>query len=468
MKTKLYNEKTRYLLGLSGQNILYALVSSCFAYYLQFTIIIPAFWLGIILSSAKIFDAVKDPFIGTLINKSKWPLANYLWYLPLPTAVITVLCFTMKIYSDGNSTLQNATIIIYGFVVFFLWEIIFSFGDIPMISYPNVLCKDEGERTKLLSLRPVGAMVCSICCLIVQPLAFAASGALGGTQTDERNAFFIITLVFSIVGYILYQLTVSKERVQYTEKKSSNEKQQYRYILTNPLLRKIIISGLFSSMSALQGVVLPALVAFYFSSKNSGLTFIYTFLLGTGSFVGLMLSTFLVPILSRKLGNEKAYVICNLASILPNIMIFALYLGNKTTMNTLGNFAFVFILSLVSGSFLSLASNIRTLLIDDAVELEYKLSGKKPTALFFSFQTAIIKIQSGVSSLISSAGYMVIGFTSSETAKLNEYIASGFVARESTEYTDLFTMLFFLFGVLPAISSLLAVIPFIKDLTSKN
>lgn len=221
-------------------------------------------------------------------------------------------------------------------------------------------------------------------------------------------------------------------------------------------------------MSSLQGVVLPALVAFYFSSKNSGLTFLYTFLLGTGSFVGLMLSTFLVPILSRKLGNEKAYVICNLVSILPNIMIFILYLGNKTTMNTLGNFAVMFILSLVSGSFMSLASNIRTLLINDAVELEYKLSGKKPTALFFSFQTAIIKIQSGVSSLISSAGYMVIGFTSSETAKLNEYIARGFVARESTEYTDLFTMLFFLFGVLPAISSLLAVIPFIKDLTSKN
>lgn len=421
-----------------------------------------------ILSSAKILDAVKDPFIGAFINKSKWSLANYLWYLPLPTAVITVLCFTMKIYSDGNSTLQNATIIIYGFVVFFLWEIIFSFGDIPMISYPNVLCREERERTKLLSLRPVGTMVCSICCLIVQPLAFAVSGALGGTQTDERNSFFIIALIFSIVGYIFYQLTVSKEQLKYTEKKSSNEKQQYRYILTNPLLRKIIISGLLSSMSSLQGVVLPALVAFYFSSKNSGLTFIYTFLLGTGSFVGLMLSTFLVPILSRKLGNEKSYVICNLASILPNIMIFALYLGNKTTMNTLGNFAVMFILSLVSGSFLSLASNIRTLLIDDAVELEYKLSGKKPTALFFSFQTAIIKIQSGVSSLISSAGYIVIGFTSSETAKLNEYIASGFVARESTEYTDLFTMLFFLFGVLPAISSLLAVIPFIKDLTSKN
>lgn len=459
MKTKLQNEKTRYLLGLSGQNILYALVSSCFAYYLQFTILIPAFWLGIILSTAKIFDAIKDPFIGAFINKSKWPLAKYLRYLPLPTAIITILCFVMKIYSDNNSTLQNATIIVYGFAIFILWEIMFSFGDIPMISYPNVLCADEKERTNLLSLRPIGAMVCSICCLIVQPLAFAVSGALGGTQTDERDAFFIITLAFSIVGYILYQLTVSN----HTENRSNETKQQYKYILTNPLLKKIIMSGLLSSMSALQGVVLSALVAFYFSSKNSGLTFLYTFLLGTGSFVGLMLSTFLVPMLSRKLGNVKAYVLCNLASILPNIMIFVLYLGNKTTMNTFANFAVMFILSLISGTFLSLASNIRTLLIDDAVELEYKLSGTKPTALFFSFQTAIIKIQSGVSSLISSAGYMVIGFTSAETAKLNEYIANGFVARESAEYSALFTMLFFLFSVLPAVSSSLAVLPFMKN-----
>lgn len=460
MKTKMQNEKTRYLLGLSGQNILYALVSSCFAYYLQFTILIPAFWLGIILSTAKIFDAIKDPFIGAFINKSKWPLAKYLRYLPLPTAIITVLCFVMKIYSDSNSTLENITIVIYSFAIFFLWEIMFSFGDIPMISYPNILCADERERTNLLSLRPIGAMVCSICCLIVQPLAFAVSGALGGTQTNERDAFFIITLVFSIVGYILYQLTVSK--LHNNEKRSTNIKQQYKYILTNPLLKKIIMSGLLSSMSALQGVVLSALVAFYFSSKNSGLTFLYTFLLGTGSFVGLMLSTFFVPILSRKLGNVKAYVLCNIASILPNIMIFVLYLGNKTTMNTFANFAVMFILSLISGSFLSLASNIRTLLIDDAVELEYKLSGTKPTALFFSFQTAIIKIQSGVSSLISSTGYMVIGFTSAETAKLNEYIANGFVARESSEYTALFTMLFFFFSVLPAVSSLLAVVPFVK------
>lgn len=454
------SEKMRYILGLSGQNILYALVSSCFAYYLQFTVLVPAFWLGVILSIGKIFDAIKDPFIGACINKRSWPIEKYLFYSPLPTALITILCFCMQIYSVNNNAIKNISIILYGFLIFMLWETLFSFGDIPMISYPNVLCRNESERTKLLSLRAVGAMVCSICCLIVQPIVFAISDAMGGTQNNERIAFMVVAITFSLTGGFLFQLTVKKDKINKDIKKTVSAPKQYKYIFSNSLMKKIIFSGLLSSMSSLQGVIMPALVAYYFASKNSGLTFLYTFLLGTGSFVGLMISAAFVPALSKKFGNVKAYVICNAASALPNVMIFAMYLGNKTSMNTAINFSIMFLLSLISGIFLSLASNIRTLLIDDAVELEKSISGERPTALFFSFQTAIVKIQNGISSLVSSAGYVIIGFTSTKTAKLNEYISEGLIARENPEYTSLFTMLFFMFSILPAISSLLAILPF--------
>lgn len=394
------SEKMRYILGLSGQNILYALISSCFAYYLQFTVLIPAFWLGVILSIGKIFDAIKDPFIGACINKRSWPIEKYLFYSPLPTALITILCFCMQIYSVNNNAIKNILIILYGFLIFMLWETLFSFGDIPMISYPNVLCRNESERTKLLSLRAVGAMVCSICCLIVQPIVFAISDAMGGTQNNERIAFMVVAITFSLTGGFLFQLTIKKDKINKDIKKTVSAPKQYKYIFSNSLMKKIIFSGLLSSMSSLQGVIMPALVAYYFASKNSGLTFLYTFLLGTGSFVGLMISVAFVPALSKKLGNVKAYVICNAASALPNVMIFAMYLGNKTSMNTAINFSIMFLLSLISGIFLSLASNIRTLLIDDAVELEKSISGERPTALFFSFQTAIVKIQNGISSLV--------------------------------------------------------------------
>ena len=42
METYTKKEKMRYLIGLSGQNILYGIITSSFAYYLQFTILVPA------------------------------------------------------------------------------------------------------------------------------------------------------------------------------------------------------------------------------------------------------------------------------------------------------------------------------------------------------------------------------------------------------------------------------------------
>lgn len=78
MNNKTYSkrEKQMYLAGLSGQNILYGIITSTLAYYMQFTILIPAFWVGIIISTARIFDAVKDPFIGIFMNKKPARIKN--------------------------------------------------------------------------------------------------------------------------------------------------------------------------------------------------------------------------------------------------------------------------------------------------------------------------------------------------------------------------------------------------------
>ena len=468
MKMKKLNDKTRYLLGLSGQNILYALVTSSFAYFMQFTILIPAAWLGVILSVGRIFDAVKEPFVGLYINKSQWPIAKFLRVLPLPTAVLTVLCFTSKIYAPENGNLQNAFIIGYCFVIFLLWEMVFSFGDIPMVSLPNVLTQDEDERTKLFTLRNVGGMVCSICCLLVQPLVFALSAKMGGTGTDERNSFFIVALVFSAIGFVFYNATVSKEKNTLIRPKEENTKQAYKYIFKNPLLMRITVSAILVSMTSLQGVVLPALVNYYFSSKNAGLTLLYTFLLGTGSFMGQLFSVFFVPKISKKMGNAKGFVFCNFIAAFPNFCIFMLYLGNKTTMDSPLIFALMYLCLLITGVFWGFSFSLRTLVIDDALELEYKTTGVKPTALFFSFVTGLTKINAGIASFIASLGYVLIGFTSTQTAALNEYIAGGLVPKESGEYTSLFTMLFFMFSVLPAISSLLSCIPFMQKRTAQK
>lgn len=83
-------------------------------------------------------------------------------------------------------------------------------------------------------------------------------------------------------------------------------------------------------------------------------------------------------------------------------------------------------------------------------------------ALFFSAHTFIVKIGTGLSSLAASIGYAVVKFSSSETAALNDFIANGGIPRLDGRYSNLMTLLFMLYTLPVALSSLLSAIPFIR------
>lgn len=454
-------ERNRYLLGLSGQNIIYGVISSSLAYFLQFTILIPAIWVGIILSVSRIFDAVKDPFIGAMISRGKRQFKDYLVVLPIPTAILTALCFTNEVYSSSNSTIKNFLIIASAFAVYIIWEIVYTLGDIPITGFPALLTKDEKDRTRLLSLRPIGTMASSVSALAVQPIAFALSAAFGGSAVNERNAFLVTVAIFSVIGGAMFQFTAigSRERVK---SQSDREANQFKYFFTNPILKRITVSGVLGSLKSMTGVILTPLVTYYFASKDPALSLFYTFLWGAGSFVGLLVSMLFVPKLTAKYSNEKVFVWVNLLNIVPNVLLFLLYLSFPKNMADTAQVITMFLLTLVIGSCTSVASTVQMLIISDAVELEHKISGNRPTALFFSVQTFIIKIGAGLSSLAASAGYAIIHFSSAEVAALNEYIANGGIPRLDDEYSLLMTALFFLFTIPVAISSFLSALPFLR------
>lgn len=459
-ETKLKN--ILYLTGLSGQNIIYGIIVSSLAYYYQFTLLIPAYWLGMILPASQIIDAVKDPIVGAYINKSNRSLRSYLLITPVPTAVLTVLCFSNGIYSAENTNAKNAFIIIYAFVIYIIWEIVFSVGDVSLTGYPTVLSTEESERKKMLSLRPIGAMVCSICCLVVQPVVFFVSERLGGEKGDERNAFFLVALVLSLIGGLMFQLTAVKGSAEKHKYKNESNSGNLHHMFKNPILKKVVVSGLISSPRALTEYIMIPLVSYYFASKNPSMTFLYTFLLGTGNFVGHIIAVIFVQYLSWKYGNEKLYISSNIISAIPLIIIYILFLFNRTTMNEWINFIPMFILMLISGIFQSIADSVRTFMISDAVDYEEKASGTRPTALYFSFRTALTKIGSGVATLISSVLYVCTGFTSEKIELLNSYVANGFIPRLNNEYSGFMTTLFFMFCIIPAIGSLLAILPYCK------
>ena len=459
MESYTKKERNFYLLGLAGQNLLYGTVTSCLAYYLQFTLLIPAALVGVIVSVSRIFDAVKDPIMGAALSRSRRQFRDWLRIVPIPTGLLTVLCFTNGIWSNDTSGIKNALIASSAFVCFLLWETLFTLGDIPLTGYPSLMTENETDRNKLLSLRPVGALASSISSLAVQPLAFVLAGILGGTAIAERNAFFLVVLAVAVIGGALFQLTGMKT-TQRILTEPEHGTTVFRYFGTNPLLRKVLISGILGSLRSMPGVILTPLVTYYFANKNAGLTLLYTVLFGAGNFLGMLASMVLVPKLTKKHGTVKVFVGSNLLTVLPNVLIFGLYLCRPQSMTDPLPLTLMVLLTLFTGGGISMASTVQPLMIGEAVDLEYQFSGNRPTALFFSAQTFIVKIGTGLSSLVASLAYSLIHFSSAETAALNAFIAGGGIPRLEERYSLLLGTLFFLYTVQTAIGAIAATLPF--------
>ena len=86
-------ELVGYLVGMFGQNLIYNIVATGLYFYFQNVICLPAMALGWIMTIARIWDAINDPMMGTIVDKtkSKWGKCRpYLIIFPAIIGLVTI------------------------------------------------------------------------------------------------------------------------------------------------------------------------------------------------------------------------------------------------------------------------------------------------------------------------------------------------------------------------------------------
>ena len=94
--------------------------------------------------------------------------------------------------------------------------------------------------------------------------------------------------------------------------------------------------------------------------------------------------------------------------------------------------------------------------IADAVDYEEYHRGIRPDGVFFSGQTFITKLCTGIATIISAVAYDYVGFSDEKVQELNEFIAAGGIPRLSEKYAPFMMVLFFLVSIPPAIGGILS------------
>ena len=465
-------EAAAFYIGLAGQNIFYNIIGTALTYYLQFTILIPAFTVSVIMALARVWDAFNDPMMGTIVDKthSKWGKCRpYLIFVPLPILLITVLCFTNFGFYDaalGAGNIHNILIVAYAAVTYVLWGMTYTVGDIPLWGITARMTEDDGDRNKLLSFARIWASVgAGITLLTINSVAFGLGDkftAMGHSGPDgERLGFIAAAVIFSVVGWLLYQPAgfFVKERVKSSDK-SYTLKENFQLMWRNLPFRQILLSGILGSAKMTISLAAMSLVSYYYASKDPLKAMIYILVLGGGLFIGQFLSMGITTKLLKKYEKKTLYNAANLWGAIPYAAIFVMYElapnhDLTPTIYIIGGAVLFF----VCGFTLGLTTVLQSLMIADAVDYEEYHSGIRPDGVFFSGQTFIAKITAGIATIINGIAFSAVGFSDAKVAEVNAFIEAGGIPRLNPDFEPFMMILFFVVSIPPAIGSILSVIP---------
>lgn len=480
-KTYTKKEAAGFLVGMFGQNLIYNIVATGLYFYFQNVICLPAMALGWIMTIARIWDAINDPMMGTIVDKthSKWGKCRpYLIIFPAIIGLVTILAFLNGNYATADTTTQKVLIVAWAAISYIAWGMCFTVCDIPLWGITSLMTEDENDRSKILGLARMVAGVGGIGVLVVQ-IAQAVAGAFGG---DMQKGFIVTVIIMTVVATILFEFAglFTKERVDKSEK-SYTFKENFKIMFGNKPFRQILISGILRSPIQLLMIVAMTLVTYYYANGNIMNILVYNddgslaginvkILIGLGCvaaglFVGQFVAMGVTPLIIKKVEKKTLYNVYSIAGAVPYALIFVFYKVSGGDLTTTFWSIIIGICMLFGSAAFGGINVLQSVMIADCVDYEEYYNGVRTDGVFFSGQSFITKLAAGISTIVSSAVYAIVGYSGANVDKLNKAIENGanFLTYDggtgAGKYAE---AMFFLISIPPAIGMILSAIPTLK------
>jgi len=364
-------EKIAYGLGDTASNIIFQTVMMfLLIYYTDVVGISPAV-VGTIFLVVRIFDAVTDPLMGALADrtKTKWgQFRPYLLWLALPFGLVSVLAFTVFDLSDNGK-------IVYTFFSYALLMMVYTAINIPYSALGGVLTSDPKERVSVQSYRFVFGMLGG---LLVAAFTLPLVEYFGAG--DQAKGYQQTMIAMSILGIILFLVCFSgtKERVSPPKEQQSSFKEDLSSLWQNDQWRILCFAGLL----LLSGQVLRGTLAVYYVKYFLNQEALITQFMTLGM-VGSILGCALAQPLAKRVCKIKAYIV--LQSIAAFICIASYFVAEDQMILAFSLFFFW-------SFFLQMATPLLWAKMADTIDYGHWKTGIRITGMVYSAVVFFIKL----------------------------------------------------------------------------
>lgn len=311
-------EKIAYGLGDTASNIVFQTVMMFLAFFYTDIYGISPAVVGTLFLAVRIFDAVTDPLMGALTDRTQTKHGKfrpYILWLAVPFGVISVAAFTTPDFSQDGK-------IIYAFVTYGLLMAAYTAINIPYSALGGVLTDKPEERVSVQSYRFVFGMLGG---LIVASLTLPLVEYFG--NGDQAKGYQFTIGAMSLFGIVMFFLCFAgtKERVVPPPVAGRKMREDFKSLWQNDQWRVLCMAVLF----LLTGMVLRSTLAVFYVKYYMGVPdFITTFV--TVGMIGNIIGTALSAPLAKRVCKVKAYiwlqiisaVLCGVSFFIPGEMVF--------------------------------------------------------------------------------------------------------------------------------------------------
>jgi glycoside/pentoside/hexuronide:cation symporter, GPH family len=196
-------EYVSYALGDTASNLFFQTFNIFLTYYYVDVWGIPASALLLMMPLVRLWDAVNDPLMGAIADRTatRWgKFRPYLLWGALPYGVCGYLMFAGPDLSESGK-------LIYAYVTYTLMLMAYTVINVPYSSLLGVISPSSKTRTVASSFRFVGAFGGGLLIsLLVRPLV----KALGGE--NELHGFQLTMAIFGVLSVVMFWITFANTR----------------------------------------------------------------------------------------------------------------------------------------------------------------------------------------------------------------------------------------------------------------
>jgi GPH family glycoside/pentoside/hexuronide:cation symporter len=396
-------EKIGYALGDSASNLYWKTFEFFLVIYYTDVFGISAAAVGTMLLVTRVLDAVADPVMGAIADRTTTRWGHFrpyiLWFM-LPLAVAGVLTFTTPNLGSGAK-------VVYAYVTYGLLMFLYTAVNIPYTALMGVITPNSIERTALSSLRFIGAFTAAV---FVQYFTLGFVRFFG--QGNDQRGWQLTMALYGVLAMAMFVIcfATTRERVAPPASQSADLKRDIKDLLGSKPWR-VLIGALMLMLAAF--IMRGGVTAFYFKyfvdpapflawlgstfgshpsllarlTQIAGTkeTLLGWFLVSNGIF-GL-LGVAVTPALVKWLGKKRVFV---LAVAVGGFVYCLLWLPGPV------NIGWMFVLQILASFILAPNSPVLFAMFADTADHGEWRTGRRTTGLVFASSLFGLKVGLGV------------------------------------------------------------------------